>query len=236
MRLKRALEKRSKDLVQMLTAFPPNFLHNDLQMFLYHCIIDVFEQLSKLVPEESEHLENFTLYTSNMETAARTPQAQSQASIQNSSQINELRQYLNYLGRFIQKWLQRGNINSKQYAHYKMLLKNIINKLMVDNYSLSAKSAVDIEKYKLAAHYYMLAKNLITKEGLIASHKERLVLINQELVILNKHLKAEAEKQAELDGIKYEEENDNAENKDENSQQWQQFEKDEEWKKKNVYD
>ncbi|MFT6388034.1 MAG: hypothetical protein ACJAUP_001407 [Cellvibrionaceae bacterium] len=234
MRLRRALEKRSQDLVRMLTAFPPNFLPNDLQIFLYRCIIDVFEQLSTLAPEEHEYLENCTRYTSHMETAARSPQTQSQASIQNSSQINELRQHLNYLGRFLQKWLQRGNINAKQYAHYKVLLKNNITKLMIDNYSLSAKYAVDIEKHKLAAHYFMLAKNLITKEGLIASHKGRLLLINQELVKLDEHLKAEAEKQVGFDGIEHKEKDNNHE--DENTQKLQQFKEVDEWKKKNVYD
>lgn len=233
MRLKRALDKRSKDLIQMLNAFPPQFLHNDLLMFIYRCIVDVFEQLSKLAPEEAEYLENFTLYTSQMETAGRTPQAQSQASIQSSSQVNELRQYLNYLGRFIQKWLQRGNISSKQYAHYKALLKNSITKLMIDNYSLSAKSAMEIQKYKLAAHYYMLAKNLITKEGLVATHKERLILINQELSKLEKQIQTEAEKQADLERLETcEGQGDN----EESSEQWQKIKEDAEWKKKNVYD
>lgn len=229
-RLKRALEKRSQDLVQMLNAFPPNFLPNDLQTFIYRCIVDVFEQLSKLAPEQPEYLENFTLYTSQMETATRSPKAQSNASIQSSSQINELRQYLNHLGRFIQKWLQRGNITSKQHAHYKSLLKNIITKLMVDNYSLSAKSAGDMQKHKLSAHYYMLAKNLIIKEGLIPTNKERLVLINKELARLEKIIEAESEKKAEL------EKQENAAKGQKEADSSQEFKKEEDWKKKNVYD
>lgn len=233
MRLKRALDKRSKDLVQMLSAFPPNFLPTDLQMFVYRCIIDVFEQLSKLAPDEPEYLENFTLYTSQMETAARAPQVQTETNIQSSSQLNELRQYLNYLGRFIQKWLQRGNITSKQYAQYKALLKKLITKLTVDNYTLSAKAAVDIDKQKLAVHYYVLAKNLITKEGLVAINKERLSFINQELARLGKQIKSEAEKQAELDKLEAESNN---EGEDDTGEEWQKFEEDAEWKKKNIYD
>lgn len=231
LRLKRALDKRSQDLVQMLNAFPSDFLPNDLQTFIYRCIVDVFEQLSKLAPDEPEYLENFTLYTSQMETAVRTPQAQSNASIQSGSQINELRQYLNHLGRFIQKWLQRGNITPKQHAHYKALLKSVITKLMIDNYSLSAKSAADMEKYKLSAHYYTLAKSLITKEGLIATHKGKLELINQELARLAKIIQTEADKQKALKKLETSEQE-----ADENGEQWQDFKKEDEWKKKNVYD
>jgi hypothetical protein len=49
-RLFNALEKRSKELLQMLNAFPPHFLPKDISVFLYRCIVDVFEQLSKLEP------------------------------------------------------------------------------------------------------------------------------------------------------------------------------------------
>jgi len=229
-RLKRALDKRSQDLIQILNSFPPNFLPNDLFTFIYRCIVDALEQLSKLAPNEPEYLENLTLYTTQMETATRTPKEQAETCIESSSQINELRQCLNHLGRFIQKWFQRGNITSKQYAHYKISLKRIITKLMVDNYSLSAKSAADINKYKLSSHYYMLAKNLITKEGLIASNKERLTLINKELERLETAIEDEA-KQAETES-----EATAGNGSNPSPEGWKGFKKEEDWKKKNVYD
>lgn len=231
-RLKRALDKRSKDLVQMLNAFPPYFLPKDLQVFIYRCIVDVFEQLSKLEPNEQHYIDSYTLYTSQMETAARETHRQSETNIQSSSQINELRQYLNYLGRFVQRWMQRGNISSKQYGHYKTLIKTMITKLMVDNYMLSAKAAMDIQKHKLAAHYYTLAKNLITKEGLLSGNKERLQIINQELSSLKKRIAEEEAEQAELARQQSEE---NSE-QNETEEQWGKFQEDADWKKKNIYD
>jgi hypothetical protein len=230
MRLHRALDKRAKDLVQMLNAFPPNFLPQDLLVFLHRCIVDTYEQLSKLSPDEPEYLEHFKAHTAHMEAAMRAPKTKSEASLQNSSQINEIRQYLNYLGRFMQKWMQRGNISLKQYGNYKDLLKKLITQLMVDNYSLSAKQAVQMDKTKLAIHYYMLAKNLLTKEGLIASKKNRLVMIDQELATLEKRLKDEEQEAGHVAEVSEQEED------TDESKQWKKFDEDADWKKKNVYD
>jgi hypothetical protein len=231
MRLQRALDKRSKDLVSMLNAFPPQFLPRDLLIFLYRCIVDTFEQLSKLNPSDSEYIELFKSYTAQMESVIRTPQNDKEVSLQNSSQINEIRQYLNYLGRFLQRWMQRGNISQKQYGLYKGQLKRLITKLMVDNYILSAKQSIQIDKPKLAIHYYSLAKSLITKESLLTSTKGTLTMIQEELSSLEARVKLEeAEKQAE------ELLNEPSEGEEAESNQWQQFSEDDDWKKKNVYD
>ncbi len=231
MRLHRALDKRSTDLIQMLNAFPPNFLPQDLQIFLYRCIVDGFEQLSKLAPEKEEYLEQFKVYTTHMETALRAPKNNTEVNLQSSAQINEIRQYLNYLGRFMQRWMQRGNLSAKQYSGYKELLKNLIAKLMVDNYVLSAKQAVQIDKSKLAVHYYMLAKNILTKEGLAAGNKSRLTFINEELSTLEKQVKEE-EEQAEANNTTSED----GEQEQEGAKAWQKYNEDDDWKKKNVYD
>ncbi|MGH1484594.1 MAG: hypothetical protein ACRBCI_00155 [Cellvibrionaceae bacterium] len=230
LRLHRALDKRAKDLVQMLNAFPPNFLPQDLLVFLYRCIVDTYEQLSKLSPDEPEYLEHFKAHTAHMEAAMRAPKTKSEVSLQSSTQINEIRQYLNYLGRFMQKWMQRGNLSSKQYANYKDLLKKLITQLMIDNYVLSAKQAVQMEKTKLAVHYYMLAKNLLTKEGLLASKKNRLAVIDEELSRLEKQLQQEEETAPTVNEAAVEDDS-----SDENKQ-WQKYDEDADWKKKNVYD
>jgi hypothetical protein len=230
-RLHRALDKRAKDLVQMLNAFPPNFLPRDLLVFIHRCIVDVFEQLSKVAPDEPEYLEHFKAYTGHMETVIRMPAKATEVVLQSSTQINEIRQYLNYLGQFLQKWMERGNISAKQYSLYKELLKRLITQLMVDNYTLSAKQAVQLEKPKLAIHYYMLAKSVLTKEGALASKKERLLFINQELQHLEQKVREE-ELRNGVTTVTSPEENEG----NEATKQWQKFEENAEWKKKNIYD
>ena len=227
-RLFKALENRAKELLQMLNAFPPQFLPKDLSVFLHRCIVDAFEQLSKLEPDRPEFLEQFTLYTTAMETIIRQPAENNDSYLQSSSQINEIRQYLNYLGRFLQKWLQRGNLSERQYSSYKNSLKNLANKLMVDNYILSARKSIDIKKYKLAVHYFTLAKKIMAKEGLSGIQKESLHYINEELAKLTELIKAEED----AAGIA------NADITADNneSNEWSGFDENDDWKKKNVYD
>ncbi len=227
-RLFNALEKRSKELLQMLNAFPPHFLPKDLSLFLHRCIVDVFEQLSKLEPDRPEFLDQFTLYTTAMENIVRQPANANEVRLQTTSQINEIRQYLNYLGRFLQKWLQRGNLSEKQYSSYKNSLKNLAAKLMVDNYMLSARKSIEIKKHKLAAHYFTLAKDMITKEGLASSQKDNLSYIDEELARLEELMREEEE----AAGIAKAELKPN----DDDNDEWSEFEESDEWKKKNVYD
>lgn len=232
MRLHRALDQRAKDLTQMINAFPPQFLPQELSVFLYRCLVDTYEQLSKLSPDNPEYLEQFKIHTAQMEAIMRVPKERSDVSLNSTSQINEIRQYLNHLGRFIQKWMQRGNISSKQYSGYKDILKKLITQLMVDNYSISAKQAVQMGKEKLAVHYYMLAKNLLTKEGIIASKKDRLEKINQRLSELERKL--EMQEEAEGKSAKEEKAVKAASNSDD--KECKGFDEDDDWKKKNVYD
>jgi hypothetical protein len=228
-RLLSALEKRSKELLQMLNTFPPHFLPKEISVFLYRCIIDVFEQLSKLEPRRTEFLEQFMLYSATLETTIRQHVNTHKVHLQSTTQINEIRQYLNYLGRFMQKLVQRGNLSNKQYAVYKVILKNLVTKLMIDNYMLSAKKSLDIEKNKLAVHYLTLAKDIIIKEGLVSTQKDNIDHINEELLRLNELLKLEDEAAG-----KVQVDIDTRVKADDN--QWNAFESNDDWKKKDVYD
>ena len=82
-RLQRALIKRAKYLSQMLNAFPPNFLPKDLHVFLLRCIVDAYEQLSKLEPSETIYLEDYKSYTSEMDVAMRTQAKTSEVNTEN---------------------------------------------------------------------------------------------------------------------------------------------------------
>jgi hypothetical protein len=232
-RLFSALEKRSKEFLQMLNAFPPHFLPKDISVFLYRCIVDVFEQLSKLEPGRPELLEQFTLYSTALETTMRQPVNNHQVRLQNTNQINEIRQYLNYLSRFMQKWVERGNLSSKQYQAYKVTLKNLAAKLMIDNYMLSATKSDGIGKNKLATHYFTLAKNMITKEGLVNTQKDDLAHINEELARLGEFLKLEDEA---ADKVQEDINTSVTDDIDNDNDEWSSFNDNEGWQKKNVYD
>lgn len=227
-RLHRALSKRAKELLQMISAFPDNFLPQELVVFIYRCIIDAYEQLTKLSPSETQYIEALKIHSSQLEGIIRKQSSGSAEDLQSSAQINELRQYLNLLSGFLQKSMQRSHITQKQHAHYRLLVKELIIRLAINNYMISAKQSLDIKKTKLAIHYYDLAKKLLVRET-PSHYKERIEKINAHLKPL---LEMEEIMQAEQNALKAEE---SEEDKGEKSE-WDEFEDKDGWKKKNVYD
>jgi len=233
-RLNRALVKRAKFLIQTIESFPQYFLPTDIQILLLRSIVDTFEQLMQLMPSESEHIAQFKLYTQKMEEALKSSKesGEAQVIVDNSSQINEIRQALNQLGRFIHSWAQRGNISQKQYGVYKTQIKKLIVQLMVDNHMIAAAQAVETDKLKLGIHYYMLAKNLILEEGLTSEKRKQYIVIEEKLPALQ--IKLDGELQQRAQETVAETQADAPEDKD--SAQWSEFEEEGDWKKKNMYD
>ena len=228
-RLIRALSKRAKELMQILSVFPDEFLHKELKVFVYRCVIDAYQQLTKLVPEQTEHVDSLKAYSAQLDVIIRKPENKANIRLQSAAQINELRQYLGLLGRFLQTSLQRNNITQKQFGHYRLLIKGLNTKLAVDGYTLSAKQALEIQKNKLAIHYYQLGKKLLTQET-PPGFKEQLQEINTRLAPLLEQENIE-ESVKETGATQQVITQDNDEDK-----QWAEFQEDQDWKKKNVYD
>ncbi len=226
-RLQRVLAKRAKDLLQMISVFPPHFLPKELQVFIYRCIIDAYEQLTKLDGSSSEHIESLKVHSAQLENTVRTPERKHTEDLQSTTQINELRQYLNLLNGFLQKSLQRQHITGKQHSHYRMLIKELIIRLAINNYMISAKQSLDIHKTKLALHYYDLAKKLLIKET-PTDFQKKIEKINLAIQPL---LEREAE-EATMQAMAAPDTND----EEGEQKEWQEFEEEAGWKKKNIYD
>jgi hypothetical protein len=230
-RLHRALEKRAKELLQMVSAFPDNFLPKELLVFIYRCIIDAYEQLTKLKPAEIQYVDSLKMHSLQLETVVRNTSSHKVEDLQSLTQINELRQYLNLVGGFLQKSAQRNHITHKQHLYYRQLVKELMIRLAVNNYSASAKQALEVQKNKLAIHYYELARKLLIRET-PNGYKESIQKINLRLEPLREMEGIEPDIQTEVsantDGAAPAEEQE----KDE----WNDFKEDTEWKKKNVYD
>ncbi len=221
-RLHRALVKRAKELLQVLSIFPEDFLPKELVVFIYRCIIDAYEQLSRLMPEDNTYVEALKMHSSQLEATIRKPDNAKFTELQSSAQINELRQHLNLLGNFLQKSLKRKHITPKQHAHYRQLLKELIIKLAVNNYTITAKQALDMQKTKLSIHYYDLAKKLLIRET-PSHYQESIDDINRQIEPL---IELEKTEQAEL----------NSTQNDNDDGEWGEVKDESDWKKKNVYD
>jgi len=231
-RLQRALNKRAKELLQAISVFPDDFLPKELIVFLYRSIIDAYEQLTKLDPSNKSYIEALQIYTVQLEAAIRKVESQKAHELPNAAQINEFKQYLNLIGNFLQKSMQRGSVSQKQHAHYRLLLKELVIGLTVNGHTLSARQAIEMQKSKLALHHFELAKKLLTKES-PAGFQEQLLAINTAMEPLIIQSKAEDALLREQNKNPHsDEENQDDEEKDE----WDAFKEDSGWKKKNIYD
>ncbi|MFT6201723.1 MAG: hypothetical protein ACJATV_001506 [Granulosicoccus sp.] len=230
-RLQRALDKRAKELLQAITVFPESFLPKELEVFLYRCVLDTYEHLTRLAPSEKNYVEALQIHTGQLEAFVRKPEGKKIEDLQSNSQISELKQYLNLIGNFLQKSMLRGQITQKQHIYYRLLLKELVIVLTVNGHTVSAKQSIEMQKPKLALHYYDLAKKLLTKETPHGFTK-KVQKLNARMQPLLELVEAE---DAEL-----KEENKNLHsggqkpNKEES--QWDRPKEDSEWKKKNVYD
>jgi hypothetical protein len=230
-RLQRALNKRAKELLQAISVFPEDFLPKELIVFLYRSIIDAYEQLTKLDSSNKDYVEGLQIYTVQLESSIRKPETQKVNDVQSAAQINELKQYLNLIGNFLQKTMQRGLITQKQHAHYRLLLKELIVSLTVNGHTISARQSIEIQKTKLALHHYELAKKLLTKES-PAGFKDRVAKINAAMEPL---LLLQTTEETELRQQNKNPYSDDSQGDDGNSK-WDGFKEDSGWKKKNVYD
>jgi len=233
-RLSRALVKKVKFLRQMLESFPQGFLSTDLVVLLLRSIADAYEQLIQLMPDKTEYVDHFKLYSTTLEEAIKTGKKNEQAqALDNSSQITEIKQSLNHLGRFLQGWAKQGSISPKQYGLYKAQIKRLAVQLVVDNYMITANQSVESKKLKLGIHYYTLAKNLITEEGLSTVKRQQLMQIAEKLPKLQASLDSETKQRAQ-DSVA--ESGSTSETDGQDAGQWAEIEEDDGWKKKNVYD
>lgn len=222
-RLHRALKKRAKTLLQMIAIFPDDFLPKELQIFIYRCIIETYENLTKLEPNENQYIDGLKMHSAQMEATMRKPESRKNLNLQNAAQLNELRRYLNMMGEFLQRSVKRKMITTKQYSHYRLLIKSLIAGLAVDNYCIAARQAVEIGKVKLAIHYYTLAKQLLIKET-PSGYQEQIKGIDEALAPL-------MESQVDEGVI-----SEVAEPENQEESEWAEFEEESDWKKKNVYD
>lgn len=223
-RILSALKTRATNFKYMLSGFPENFLGQDLTVLVNRCMVDVYDQISKLDPQ-GDYAGEIQHYTNQLAEAQRNPTTAQRVQFSNPAQIKDVRAHLQELHQFIEKLLRRNAINGNQAKTYSKQVQKLILQVSVDSYLLHAKQAQASKKLRLAAHYYGLAKKLLVRENgkqVYAKQIQQLESLIQQLENLIKQ-EAATTPEAVAEPVK--------------SKEWAEYEKEEEgWKKKTVYD
>lgn len=227
-RLVTALRARRNSFIDLATGFPKGFLPQDLSNFLYRSLIDTCEQLSRVEPDDPQHMEQMAFYTAQL-NAQQTNEHLPRVRLDNPEQIKEARQLLQELYKFIQQQVALNVVNSIQGEAYTDQIKRLVMQMTVDHHIFNARQSQQIGKIRLAIHYYNLARKLLLSEN--SSH-----LFDKQISQLDSVVKALEEK-AKADTSTHSADLDSAQSPQEGNKEWDKFtEQKADWKKKNLYD
>ena len=226
-RILMTLKTKQRNLVHLINGFPPNFLTTELLSLIYRALIDVCEQLSKIEPKDSRHLDDITLYTNQLGTLPKTNSA-ARPRVDNPQVMKEIRQHLQELQRFLAQQEALKIINKLQLGAYTDQVKRLSLQMAVDAYIYHARLAQQAGKLRLAIHYFTLAKKLLIAENTTHSYDKQIAQLED---IIKK-----LEEKAQVAG--HPEQPEDAIAADTTGKEWEKFvpEDPDGWKKKQIYD
>lgn len=224
-RLLTALKHRQRNFKYMVSGFPEGLLSKDLNLIVYRALLDACEQLSHLEPKEPGHKQDYTQYSAELEELKHRPEPK-RARAGTPEQAAEIKRLLQELFRYIALQTQRGQLGQAQGAAYKDQIKRLAVLVAVDAHTVSARQAQAAGKPRLALHYYNLAKKAVTQENGGRGFQKQLAEINQIIKKLEEQLaEQEPNRDPSAPGSAPEEQ-----------KEWEEFEQDADWKKKQLYD
>lgn len=221
-RLTLALGQRAKVFRYILSGFPPHFLTRELTLLVQRCLIDVLQQLARLDRVNKDYVEELTLITGQMQVTQQQTEAPKRPPLQSSQQVSDVKIHLQELHKFLMHLERRGTIKHNEAADYGQQIKQLVLQISVDSYIMQAKQARQAEKPKLAIHYFTLAKKMIEKDetGQYANQLTKLGQIITQLEAALGEAPATSSQEEDTDQGK----------------EWDEMEKPDSWKKKNIYD
>jgi hypothetical protein len=226
-RILMTLKTKQRNLVHLISGFPPNFLTNDLLGLMYRALIDACEQLSKIEPKDPRHLDDVTLYTNQRDALPKNNTAQ-RVRVDNPQAMKDIRQHLQELQHFLAQQEATKTINKVQFTAYIDQINRLALQMSVDAYLFQAKQAQQIGKLRLAIHFFLLAKKALTTENLTHTYDKQITQLDE---IIGK-----LEEKAQIRGEVPEAASSTAPG-DPTSKEWENFAPpDDKWKKKQIYD
>ena len=228
-RLSNALKTRVRNFKFMLNNLPAGFLPKELTLLIQRSLIQVLEQLVKLDTKDGNHAQDLKIVAQQMaETQRQPPQSSASPPLDNPQKAQEVKACLEELYKFIFQLEGKKGMTRPQANVYRNMIKQLVLQLTVDGYVLHGRIAKEKEKFRLAAHYFDLALKLMQREGNNGQFDGRIKQL-QNLIAELQNLDGGGPLEAEAE---IEEDN----GKENINEQWDKFEKEANWKKKQIYD
>ncbi|WP_339900265.1 hypothetical protein [uncultured Gilvimarinus sp.] len=219
LRLLNALKQRLELFKQIASGMPAGYLPGELNALVYQALISTLEQLAKISPkqnyaaEANEHQKQFNASKEAADRSRLTPE-----------QAAQVQPLLKELARYIGAQAESGRLPKTQASKLLSQCRRLLLQSTIEGYINQAKQARSDKKLRLAIHHYSTARKLLLKEAgqqdvtkQVAQLSAVITKLEQEDAALNKPASASTD---EAD----------------TSKAWDEFEEDEDWKKKQLYD
>lgn len=228
-RLVGALTIKARNFKFMLNGFPKGFLPPELTILVQKSLMEIYGQLAELEPENTAHKGELQMLSQQMTDARRNANRQNGVRLDNPQQISEVKACLEELHKYIYQLEEKKRIPRENAEAHRASIRELVINITVDSYYIAGKQAVDREKPRLALHNLELALRLMERERKSGDFDQRIAEITKLCTELSSHLGEQDQQSTPLDI--------EPENKEELDNQWSEFaEKDDIWKKKQVYD
>lgn len=227
-RLANALKARVRNFKFMLGGLPTGFLPKELVLLVQRSLMQVLEQLTKLEPKKEAHTQELQSIAQQMAETQRQPVKAGPAPPLDSPQkAQEIKACLEELYKFIYQLEGSKSLTRPQADAYRGMIKQLVLQLTVDSHVMHGRVAREKTKLRLAIHHFDLALKLMLRERANGLFDER---INQLQTLI-----AELESQSEDGPLAPTAPVEEGEH-EEISEEWDKFEQEGNWKKKQIYD
>ena len=225
-KLELALKKRIARLTALMEAFPPGFLTRELAVLIGRGLVDAWEQLCGIERGNRQYSQGLTTAIRQLESIRGGEQLKHAATpLETAQHFLQVELNLSLLHKLVDSLAQRNKVSADAAQALETQIRHLSAKAKLGHHRLNAREAEEQHKPRLAIHHLQLALAAVKKLGGIHFQAEQAELLDQ---IAN--LEAIAREQ---DAALQQQEG----APDASSKEWEAFSrKEEDWKKKAIYD
>lgn len=227
-RLTNALRTRVRNFKFMLSGLPAGFLPKELIILIQRSLMQILEQLIKLDPKVEAYQQELQMVTQQLAETQRQPsQTGAPPPLDNPQKAQDIKACLEELYKFIFQLEGKNGMTRAQADAYRNTIKQLVLQLTVDGYIIHGRVARDKGKLRLAIHYFDLALKLMLRErsnGQFDGRIAQLQTLISELEVQSGTSPLAAPAAKEDIG------------QEDISGEWDKFQQETDWKKKQIYD
>ncbi|MEH6557126.1 MAG: hypothetical protein V7708_04985 [Oceanicoccus sp.] len=160
-----ALNARARSFDYMLNGFPEGFLHPQLKILICHCLIEVFSQLNKIDPGNTNYTGKLATAQQRLTEFSAKPGKRAPVTLSDRAQIREVQKMLSSLYNFVSELAASKRIKPADAIHYRKLLQRLLLQTTLDELINPIAEALDQNNKPLAIHYLQVGRDKMQHEN-----------------------------------------------------------------------